>query len=227
MKKFLRTLILTLTIVTIPLSSFAHEYKTTVKVDDLDSTNKKVITHTLAKTNLQVVPELTENAKAVLDAKELTIIDTVPRKNLIVVNMDRKSLTYYKSDGTMVKYPVALGKKNADKSIKTRAGRWSVYNKRSNPSWSGLGIAKPEKGGSPNNPLGARWLGYNGSYGIHGTKDPDSIGTFASLGCVRMYNEDVIELYKMVSVGTKVYIGTNEQLKQWGVVQKIAQPKGE
>jgi len=62
-------------------------------------------------------------------------------------------------------------------------------------------------GGGPGNPLGARAL-YLGStdYRIHGTNDPASIGTQVSSGCIRMRNEDVIDLYRRVSVGTKVIV---------------------
>ncbi|MBO9598547.1 MAG: L,D-transpeptidase family protein [Cohnella sp.] len=57
--------------------------------------------------------------------------------------------------------------------------------------------------------FGPRWLGLNvswGYYGIHGTNRPDSIGKHKSHGCIRMRNRDVIELYDLVPVGTKVTI---------------------
>jgi lipoprotein-anchoring transpeptidase ErfK/SrfK len=66
-----------------------------------------------------------------------------------------------------------------------------------------------EKIDSPGGPFGARWLGLSvpgGLYGIHGTNMPNSIGTYASHGCVRMFNEDVINLYNQVSIGTPVRI---------------------
>jgi lipoprotein-anchoring transpeptidase ErfK/SrfK len=61
--------------------------------------------------------------------------------------------------------------------------------------------------GGPNNPLGARAL-YLGStlYRIHGTNAPWSIGKAVSSGCIRMRNEDVMELYTRVDVGTKVVV---------------------
>ena len=62
-------------------------------------------------------------------------------------------------------------------------------------------------GGGPGNPLGARAL-YLGStdYRIHGTNDPASIGTQVSSGCIRLRNADVIDLYRRVSIGTKVIV---------------------
>jgi lipoprotein-anchoring transpeptidase ErfK/SrfK len=62
-------------------------------------------------------------------------------------------------------------------------------------------------GGGPDNPLGARAL-YLGSsmYRIHGTNDPATIGQNVSSGCIRMMNEDVIDLYDRVRVGVKVIV---------------------
>jgi lipoprotein-anchoring transpeptidase ErfK/SrfK len=61
--------------------------------------------------------------------------------------------------------------------------------------------------GGPNNPLGARAL-YIGKtlYRIHGSNEPWTIGHNVSSGCIRMRNADVIDLYKRVSVGTKVVV---------------------
>jgi lipoprotein-anchoring transpeptidase ErfK/SrfK len=61
----------------------------------------------------------------------------------------------------------------------------------------------------PGGPFGARWLGLNapnGDYGIHGTNNPSSIGKNISNGCIRMYNNAVIELSNLVTTGTQVNI---------------------
>jgi lipoprotein-anchoring transpeptidase ErfK/SrfK len=58
-------------------------------------------------------------------------------------------------------------------------------------------------------PFGARWLGLSapyGDYGIHGTNNPSSIGKAVSNGCIRTYNNNIIELYNLVPVGTPVKI---------------------
>lgn len=68
---------------------------------------------------------------------------------------------------------------------------------------------------NPGGPFGARWMGLTatgGSYGIHGTNNPNSIGHAASAGCVRMYNHDVIELYNTVPIGTIVNIYFNLEI---------------
>jgi lipoprotein-anchoring transpeptidase ErfK/SrfK len=61
--------------------------------------------------------------------------------------------------------------------------------------------------GGPENPLGARAM-YLGSslYRIHGSNEPDTIGTAVSSGCIRMLNEDVVGLYNRVKVGTRVVV---------------------
>jgi lipoprotein-anchoring transpeptidase ErfK/SrfK len=62
-------------------------------------------------------------------------------------------------------------------------------------------------GGGPGNPLGARAMYLGGTqYRIHGTNDPSTIGKQVSSGCIRMTNEDVIDLYSRVGVGTKVVV---------------------
>ena len=107
----------------------------------------------------------------------------------IVVDSRSCRLTYYR-DGEVVKsYPVAIGTRKTPSPI----GEWKIIH----------------KGGSWGGGFGARWLGINvpwGIYGIHGTNKPGSIGYGSSHGCIRMFNPHVIELYKMVKVGTPVYI---------------------
>ena len=62
-------------------------------------------------------------------------------------------------------------------------------------------------GGDQNNPMGAAALTLRGGeYAIHGTNNPASIGGFVSYGCIRMYNRDIRELYRMVDIGTPVIV---------------------
>ena len=82
---------------------------------------------------------------------------------------------------------------------------YKIITKLVDPTWFKDGRAIPPS--SPENVLGSRWLGFDlESYGIHGTIDPDTIGQQITEGCVRMHNEDVVELYNLVSVGTEVEI---------------------
>jgi hypothetical protein len=70
---------------------------------------------------------------------------------------------------------------------------------------------------NPGGPFGVRWMRLSipwGGYGIHGTNNPSSIGKAVSHGCVRMYNEDVIQVYDLVPLGTPVNIsGTTRKAR--------------
>lgn len=107
----------------------------------------------------------------------------------IIVNVANRKLTLFK-DGKLLKtYPIAVGKP----STPTPKGDFTIINKAQNP------------GG----PFGSRWLGLsapNGDYGIHGTNNPSSIGKAVSNGCIRTYNNNIIELYNLVPIGTPVKI---------------------
>ena len=63
------------------------------------------------------------------------------------------------------------------------------------------------RGGTPQNPMGVAAMTLSGGeYAIHGTNVPSSIGGFVSYGCIRMYNQDITDLYDRVSVGTPVIV---------------------
>ena len=107
-------------------------------------------------------------------------------------------------------YTVAIGAAGFD----TPAGLYSIQNKAVDPvwnvpdsDWAGDLAGTTVPGGSPENPLKARWMGIFDGAGIHGTDDTGSLGSAASHGCVRMSVPDVIDLYDHVPVGTPIYIG--------------------
>jgi lipoprotein-anchoring transpeptidase ErfK/SrfK len=128
-----------------------------------------------------------------------------------IITIDRSSfkLRLFKRLKFFKTYGVAVGAAGYD----TPAGRYRVQNKQVNPSWSapnkpwaGLFAGTTVPGGSPLNPLRARWLGIANGVGIHGTGAAYSIGTRASHGCIRMRVPDVIDLYPRVPIGTPVLI---------------------
>jgi uncharacterized protein YgiM (DUF1202 family) len=129
----------------------------------------------------------------------------------IEIDKTNNKLYLYK-DGVVEKvYPVATGKTED----LTPEGTFPIVVKIVNPGWRGI------PGGDPNNPLGVRWLGLsvNGdkgrTYGIHGTNHPESIGTHASHGCVRMAKDDLIELFNIVPEGTPVWIHKGASNGKW------------
>lgn len=116
----------------------------------------------------------------------------------IEIDIPSRSLYFIEDSKVLNKYPVAVGKA----SSQTPIGEFKIINKVVSPYYSKQKIA----GGSPQNPLGSRWMGFKPSYGIHGNNNPKSIGTFVSAGCVRMYDKDIKELYEKVKVGMPVTV---------------------
>lgn len=128
----------------------------------------------------------------------------------VVVSFGDRRLYLVTGPGQAVSYPIAVPREQS---------RWqgvtSVSQKRENPSWTPTPTMLAENprlprwvpGGHPLNPLGVRAL-YLGSsaYRIHGTDAPWTIGQAVSKGCIRMYNQDVIDLYPRVPVGTRVTV---------------------
>ncbi|HEX4130588.1 MAG TPA: L,D-transpeptidase family protein [Pirellulales bacterium] len=79
-----------------------------------------------------------------------------------------------------------------------------VQNKVTNPTYYGPNqVIGPE---DPNNPLGGRWIDLGNKLGIHGTSDPSSIGKAESRGCIRMGQQDIVEVYDILSIGSRVTI---------------------
>lgn len=116
----------------------------------------------------------------------------------IEIDIPSRSLYFIENNSVLKKYPVAVGKANSQTPI----GEFKVINKVINPYYSKQKIA----GGSPQNPLGSRWIGFKPSYGVHGNNNPKSIGKFVSAGCIRMYDKDVKELYEKVNIGVPVIV---------------------
>ena len=90
-----------------------------------------------------------------------------------------------------------------------RLDDYKVIEKEVNPIWTDPGDPTNSIPSGPSNPLGYRWIGIGGNYGIHGTNRPDSVGHYVSNGCIRMHEEDVEKVFDMVEVGTPVEITYN------------------
>jgi lipoprotein-anchoring transpeptidase ErfK/SrfK len=118
----------------------------------------------------------------------------------ILVDKSLNTLTL-KVNGEVLKvYNVGTGVEGS-----TPVGDFKIINKLENPPWHHEGKIVPF--GDPENILGTRWMGFDlKGYGIHGTWDPGSVGSQSSAGCVRLKNEEVEELYKIVPVGTMVAV---------------------
>jgi len=127
----------------------------------------------------------------------------------IIVNTSERRLYLIQDNGTALKYGIGVGRVGF-----TWAGTTRVVAKKEWPDWTPppeMLERRPDlphfMAGGPENPLGARAM-YLGSslYRIHGSNEPWTIGQAVSSGCIRMRNEDVIDLYEKVKVGTKVVV---------------------
>ncbi len=112
-----------------------------------------------------------------------------------------QNILILKKDNEVLKvYDVSTGENNS-----TPVGNFKVTTRLVDPVWFNRGVVVPPE--SPENALGSRWLGFDiPGYGIHGTVDPETIGQQVTAGCVRMRNEEVEELYKIIPLGTKVVV---------------------
>jgi lipoprotein-anchoring transpeptidase ErfK/SrfK len=128
----------------------------------------------------------------------------------IVVKTGERKLYLVLEQGQAVRYPVGVGKPG-----KQWAGATKIDGKYRQPAWSPPADVKRDNpnipdviaGGSPANPMGVAAMTLaGGEYAIHGTNRPNSVGGYVSYGCVRMYNEDITDLYSRVSVGTPVIV---------------------
>jgi lipoprotein-anchoring transpeptidase ErfK/SrfK len=126
----------------------------------------------------------------------------------IVVRTSERKLYLVLGEGRAMRYPVGVGRAG-----RQWAGRSMISGKYVKPAWSPPadirrpGMPDVYPGGAPNNPMGAAALTLSGGdYAIHGTNNPGSIGGFVSAGCIRMYNQDIVDLYDRVSIGTPVIV---------------------
>jgi len=143
-------------------------------------------------------------------AREIVPFQATVSPGTIVIRTSERRLYYVRGDGTALRYRVAVGKPG-----KQWFGEARIDGKYVRPAWSPPVEVKRDNprlpdvipGGSPSNPMGARALTLDrDEYAIHGTNRPGSIGTYASYGCIRMLNEDIVHLYDQVSVGTRVVV---------------------
>lgn len=128
----------------------------------------------------------------------------------IVVKTSERSLYFVLDEQRALRFPVGVGREG-----KAWTGSAHVEGKFLRPAWSPPQDIRRDHphlpdvipGGAANNPMGEAALTLlGGTYAIHGTNRPASIGGFVSYGCIRMHNRDIVELYRLVAVGTPVIV---------------------
>jgi lipoprotein-anchoring transpeptidase ErfK/SrfK len=157
-------------------------------------------------------PEWAEARRAEADPRyrrQIVAYDGGEKAGTIIIDTPRRFLYLVQENGRAMRYGIGVGRPGF-----TWAGVKEVSSKREWPDWTPppeMLKRRPDlphhMAGGPENPLGARAL-YLGSslYRIHGSNEPWTIGTAVSSGCIRMRNEDVIDLYERVGVGTRVVV---------------------
>jgi lipoprotein-anchoring transpeptidase ErfK/SrfK len=156
--------------------------------------------------------EASEPAHAAFDPKfEKQVVDYHGKESAgtIVVDTPNKFLFLVQDNGKALRYGIGVGRPGF-----TWSGVKQISAKKEWPDWTPppeMLVRRPDlprhMEGGPQNPLGARAM-YLGSslYRIHGSNEPWTIGTNVSSGCIRMRNEDVIDLYGRVNVGARVIV---------------------
>jgi lipoprotein-anchoring transpeptidase ErfK/SrfK len=120
----------------------------------------------------------------------------------LLVDKSQNILLLNSEQETIKTYVVATGINNS-----TPVGNFKIVNKLVDPVWFRPDVGAVVPSDSPENILGSRWMGFDiDGYGIHGTTKPETIGTQATQGCIRMKNEEVEELFMLLPVGTEVTI---------------------
>ena len=158
-----------------------------------------------------IVAEPDESAASVPDYLRRRVVDYPAQDapGTVIIDTPHTYLYYVLGGGKAIRYGIGVGREGF-----TWSGVRAVERKAEWPDW----IPPAEMierqpylprfmAGGPGNPLGARAMYIGGTiYRIHGTNQPSSIGKQVSSGCIRMLNEDVIDLYSRVNIGTKVVV---------------------
>ena len=147
--------------------------------------------------------------QAVPTPRQVVAFDGKYAAGTVIISTEERRLYYVLGGGQAIQYAVGVGRPGFEWS-----GVKKVTAKKEWPSWTPpaeMLQRRPDlpryMSGGPDNPLGARamYLG-NTLYRIHGSNEPETIGQAVSSGCIRMTNEDVVDLYNRVKLGSKVVV---------------------
>jgi lipoprotein-anchoring transpeptidase ErfK/SrfK len=172
--------------------------------------------NTVASIFREVMPDRSVNGNADIDAQTTARLQrqtvtyvTAEAPGTIVIDTPNTYLYFVLGGGKAIRYGIGVGREGF-----TWSGVKTIERKSEWPDWVPPAEMLQRQpylprfmAGGPGNPLGARAMYLNGTvYRIHGTNAPDTIGKRVSSGCIRMLNNDVIDLYGRTQVGTKVVV---------------------
>jgi lipoprotein-anchoring transpeptidase ErfK/SrfK len=134
---------------------------------------------------------------------------TAEAAGTIIIDTPHTYLYYVLGNGRAIRYGIGVGREGF-----TWSGTQTITRKAEWPDWTPPADMLQRQpylprfmAGGPQNPLGARAMYLGGTvYRIHGTNDPSTIGGHVSSGCIRLTNDDVIDLYSRVNLGTRVIV---------------------
>ena len=125
----------------------------------------------------------------------------------IVLNVAAKKVTLYNNGQAVKEYPVGVG----TSFTPTPLGEFKIVRKIHNPGWLNPYRQSQITPPSDSGPIGRYWLGFamnkkNQEFGLHGTGDLNSVGKASTHGCIRLYPQDIKELFSLVMIGTTVHV---------------------
>lgn len=143
---------------------------------------------------------------SVKTASQSAIVDSLVEPTRLEISLSQRRVTFF-SDGQPVdRYAIAVGRAGWE----TPQGKFRVKQMLQNPKWINPLTDEVIPGGDPDNPLGGYWIGFwtdgRNWIGFHGTPNPESVGRAVSHGCIRMYNQDIEEVFYQVTPGTQVIV---------------------
>ena len=158
----------------------------------------------------QSAPDENENSQSPARLqRQIVKLPSYEAPGTVIIDTANTFLYYILGNGKAIRYGIGVGREGF-----TWSGVKNVARKAEWPDWyppAQMIVRQPYLprmvAGGPGNPLGARAIYIGGTdYRIHGTNDPTSIGKQASSGCIRLFNDDVIDLYNRVTLGAKVIV---------------------
>lgn len=155
--------------------------------------------------NLQKPESLPLGRPSVEPTSEEIETESLATEKHLVIRLNKRRVYVYQDNKLQKSYPIAVGKAGWE----TPQGSYQVMDMQPEPVWEHPWTGEIFLPG-PKNPLGARWIGFwtdgVNSIGFHGTPNEKLVGQAVSHGCIRMRNQDILDLYAQVSIGTLVTV---------------------